>query len=109
MWVLADMVAVMKPASCKQKGRALQNWVCELLRKSFRLSTADVRPAIMGESGMDIKLSETARKRIPLAIECKNTEAINLWKAWEQAVTNAAKDPFTPSFSSKRTERNHSW
>lgn len=62
MRVLTDMVEIMKSASYLTKGRVLQNWVCGILRKSFRLSTADVCPAIMGESGMDVKLYGTARE-----------------------------------------------
>ena len=40
----------------------------------------------MGESGADVKLSPKAQKLWPLpGIECKNQEAISIWKAIEQA------------------------
>lgn len=92
----------MKPASCKAKGRLLQNWVCEQIRELFGLSEADVKPAIMGESGMDIKLSDAARQCFGYAAECKNTEKLNLWDAWAQAVINAEKEQLTPILFVKR-------
>ena len=64
--------------SRKAKGRRLQNWVRDSLRGLFlTLTDDDVRVAIMGETGSDIKLSKTAKKLFPYDIECKNTEG---WK-----------------------------
>ena len=73
--------------SRKAKGRRLQNWVRDSLRGLFlTLTDDDVRVAIMGEPGSDIKLSKTAKKLFPYDIECKNTEG---WKkvydAYDQA------------------------
>ena len=73
--------------SRKAKGRRLQNWVRDSLRGLFlTLTDDDVRVAIMGETGSDIKLSKTAKKLFPYDIECKNTEG---WKkvydAYDQA------------------------
>ena len=45
----------------------------------------------MGVSGEDIVLSPAARKLIPYSFECKNQERLNVWKALEQAETNAEK------------------
>jgi len=46
----------------------------------------------MGETGIDIKLmSADARRLIGLAIECKNTERLNIWEALKQAEDNAEK------------------
>lgn len=62
----------------------------------FNLSKADIHPALMGESGMDIKLSGAARVAIPYAVECKNVEKINVWQAIAQAEANGAKEQLTP-------------
>lgn len=92
----------MKPASCKAKGRYLQNIVSGLVRLLFKLSENDVRPAIMGESGTDIKLSSLARSRFPFAVECKNTEKINVYEFWKQATTNADRENLIPLLVVKR-------
>jgi len=72
----------MKTSSCKAKGRKLQNQVRDdLLALGFK-----VRSRIMGESGSDIEdLGDT----LPVVIEAKNTEKIQIWKAMEQAISNA--------------------
>lgn len=79
----------MRPASAKAKGRRLQQEVAELLRRAFDLPEEDVKPAIMGERGRDIHLSERAARAFPFAIECKNVESLNIWKALDQAAANA--------------------
>lgn len=79
--------------SAKAKGRRLQDQVRERLLKTFpNLDPLDIKTAIMGESGMDIHLSPAARKTIPLAIECKNVEKINIWAAIEQSMGAVKKD-----------------
>jgi|TARA_Y100000310_G_scaffold146443_1_gene145782 hypothetical protein len=77
----------MKPSSAKAKGRTLQNWIVKCLLKLYEreLEEDDIKPAIMGESGADIKLSPAARRRIPYKFEAKNQERVNVWKAYEQA------------------------
>ena len=63
----------MKTASKKAKGRKLQDFVRDKLRGLFNnLEEDDIKSAIMGESGEDIKLSPAARKLIPYSFECKN-------------------------------------
>ena len=48
----------MKISSRKAKGRALQNWVVERLMVYFSfLQEGDIKGAIMGETGSDIKMS----------------------------------------------------
>ena len=80
----------MKSRSAKNKGKRLQNKVKDLLLETFnQLEPDDIRSAIMGESGEDIKLSPAARKLIPYSFECKNQEALNIWSSLEQAETNA--------------------
>ena len=65
----------MKIRSRKAKGRRLQNWVRDTLLSIFKnLTEDDVYCAIMGEKGVDIKLSRKAQTLIPYAIECKNTQ-----------------------------------
>ena len=56
----------MKASSSKAKGRRLQDFVREKLRSIFTsLEDDDIKSAIMGESGEDIKLSPAAKKRVP--------------------------------------------
>lgn len=78
----------MKPRSAKAKGRNLQNLVAEKIRELFALAKEDVKPAIMGEKGEDIKLSSTARKLFPFSVECKNLNRISVYKYFEQAKEN---------------------
>ena len=80
----------MKSRSAKNKGKRLQNNVRALLLESFtELEPDDVRSAIMGESGEDIKLSPAARKQIPFSFECKNQEKLNIWDSLQQAEENS--------------------
>ena len=56
----------MKTRSAKNKGKRLQNDVRDLILETFtELEPDDVRSAIMGETGEDIKLSPAARRQIP--------------------------------------------
>lgn len=76
--------------SRKAKGRMLQCWVRDILLSLYEtLQEDDIRSTSMGASGEDIQLSPLARKSIPLSIECKNQEKLNLWESYEQAKTNA--------------------
>lgn len=56
----------------------------------------------MGEHGMDVQLSPSARKHFPFAIECKNQEALNIWKSLEQAENNC--EGLTPLLIFKRNK-----
>jgi len=86
----------MKIKSAKAKGRNLQNFVRDKLRKIFvekwtkvpRLENDDIQSQTMGMGGEDILLSPMARKLIPYSFECKNTERLNLWGALEQCEGN---------------------
>lgn len=82
-------------ASRKAKGRRLQDWVRDNLRGlSLALTEDDVRVAIMGESGADIKLSATGKKYFPYDIECKNNETWKgIYKAYDQAGTHGNLEP----------------
>lgn len=82
----------MKTSSAKAKGRRLQTEVqTKLVEKFATLEPDDVRVAIMGESGEDLKLSPAARRVFPYSIECKNVEKLNIWGALEQAESNSGK------------------
>ena len=80
----------MKSRSAKNKGKRLQNNFRDLLLEAFQeLEPDDIRSAIMGESGEDIKLSPAARKLIPYSFECKNQEKLNIWDSLNQAEENS--------------------
>lgn len=81
----------MNTRSRKNKGKRLQNKIRDLLLETFQneLEPDDIKSTTMGESGEDIQLSPAARKFIPYAIECKNQEALSIWKALEQAENNS--------------------
>ena len=80
----------MKASSSKAKGRRLQDFVRDKLRGLFtKLEDDDIKSAIMGESGEDIKLSPAARKIIPYSFECKNQERLNIWSSLSQAEENS--------------------
>ena len=79
----------MKTSSKKGKGRRLQNFVRDELVKSFpSLENDDIKVAIMGENGEDIKLSPAAKRIIPYSFECKNQERLSIWEALNQAEEN---------------------
>ena len=79
----------MKPSSAKAKGRALQDWIRNKLIEEFNIHEDDIKTAVMGESGEDIKMARAAREKFPFSIEAKNVEKLNVWQAYEQAKENA--------------------
>jgi hypothetical protein len=95
----------MKSRSAKNKGKRLQNNVRDLLLETFnQLEPDDIKSAIMGESGEDIKLSPAARRLIPYSFECKNQEALNIWKSLEQAEENSGDYDPVLIFKRNRTK-----
>ena len=97
----------MKSKSCKAKARSLQNAVAGDLLKAYpELTAADIQPAIMGQSGIDILLSSRARDLFPYAVECKCQEALNIWECLKQAEANGLKERMVPLlvFKRNRTE-----
>lgn len=79
----------MKAKSAKAKGKKLQNFVVEELRKAYpELEDDDIKSQIMGVSGEDIVLSPLAKRLIGLSFECKNQERLNLWDSLSQAENN---------------------
>lgn len=93
-------------SSGKAKARRLQNLVAEKIRAAFNLSKLDVYPAIMGESGIDIKLSSKAREVFPFGIECKNQEKLDLFSALKQTIENAEKENLVPVLAITRNKAN---
>lgn len=82
----------MKPASAKQKGRLLQQWVRDkLLEYSPSLEKDDVVSTSMGAGGEDVKLSPAARRQYPISIECKSRASFAFYKDMDQAHRNAPK------------------
>ena len=79
----------MKPSSAKAKGRALQDWTRKRLMEELDIHEDDIKTAVMGESGEDIKMARAAREKFPFSIECKNVERLNVYEAYEQACENS--------------------
>ena len=73
----------------------------KLLQTFTELEPDDVTVAIMGESGVDIKLSPAAKRVIPYSFECKNQEKLSIWSALEQAENNT-KEGTEPALVFKR-------
>ena len=80
----------MNTHSKKAKGRRLQKWVVEkILAVLPSLASDDVSSRSMGAGGEDVLLSPKARSLFPYSIECKNTERVNVWNFYEQALSNS--------------------
>jgi hypothetical protein len=78
----------MKTSSAKAKGRKLQQWVVTKLIDILKLDEEDLESRPMGSQGEDVILGKQSRDAFPYSIECKNQEAVNVWKSYEQAQTN---------------------
>ena len=79
----------MKTQSAKAKGRKLQQWFRDLLIEKLNVHPEDIESRSMGAGGEDLIMSRAARKKFPYSIECKNQEAVNVWKSYEQAKENS--------------------
>ena len=78
----------MKTSSAKAKGRKLQQWFASIMVKTLNLHEEDLESRPMGSQGEDIIMGRESREKFPYSIECKNQEAVNVWRAYEQASTN---------------------
>ena len=78
----------MKPQSAKAKGRNLQKWVREQLIERLDIHPEDVESRSMGAGGEDLIMARAARQKFPFSVECKNTEKLNVWDAYDQACAN---------------------
>lgn len=82
----------MRTKSAKAKARRLQDWVVQKLITILDLTPEQtVKPAIMGEKGVDVQLATSVSSIFPYSIECKNVERLNIWDAWEQTTANCLK------------------
>lgn len=96
-----------KTRSAKAKGRRLQNFVHDQLHQAFPdLHADDIRVVPMGTAGEDIQLSPQARTLIPVSIECKNHERIQIWGAIRQALLNAEEKGCAPAIVFARNRHN---
>lgn len=95
----------MKIKSIKNKGRVLQQYVRNKLIEVFNLPEEDVKSIPGGVGGADIWLSKRAKISFPFAIECKNQERLGVWKAWEQAESNAGKINLNPMLVIKKNRQ----
>lgn len=79
------------PRSRKSKGAAFQKQIKEALMEKFaaQLEEGDIKTAVMGETGCDIKLSPAAQKLFPFAVEAKRCEKVSLGQWWKQATQNS--------------------
>lgn len=96
-----------KTSSCKAKGRKLQQLVCKTLFDTFvklhpDLQTDDIKSTAMGQSGVDVLLSPFAKKRIPLAVECKAVEKLNIPTTFEQHYSKYSESTEVPILVSRR-------
>tara|TARA_R100000951_G_scaffold115480_1_gene123686 strand:- start:61 stop:465 length:405 start_codon:yes stop_codon:yes gene_type:complete len=80
-----------RPSSAKAKGRKLQQWFANKLIEILGLDSEDLESRPMGSQGEDIIMGKQSRDKFPYSIECKNQEAVNVWKAYEQAESNCGK------------------
>lgn len=80
----------MTPKGAKAKGRRAAVEVKKLILQLFpELTEDDVIVSSSGQTGEDLILSARARGVLPISIECKNVEALNIWKALAQAEGNS--------------------
>ena len=79
----------MKTQSAKAKGRRFQQWVRDQLIEQLNVHPEDIESRSMGAGGEDLIMARAARKKFPYSIECKNQEAVNVWKSYEQAKENS--------------------
>jgi len=79
----------MKTSSAKAKGRRFQQWVRDQLIESLEIHPEDIESRSMGAGGEDLIMARAAREKFPYSIECKNQEAVNVWKSYDQAKANS--------------------
>ncbi len=83
-----------KPGSAKDKGRRLQQWVCQRISeltgypwgRSGEDAPIESRP--MGQSGPDVRMESQVRELFPFSVECKYQENWNIHEWRKQAMQN---------------------
>ena len=66
----------------------MQQLVVDKLVELLGFDPEDLESRPMGSNGEDIIMGVQSRKQFPYSIECKNQEAVNVWKAYEQSKEN---------------------
>lgn len=90
----------------KAKGREFQQKIAGMIRTAFNLPDPDAVSTSMGQAGIDIQLSDAARKIFPYAVECKKAETVKIWEWLKQAEENGKKTGLIPllTFSRSRSK-----
>lgn len=83
--------------SRKQKGRKLQQWVCQKVSDFLDIEWGYeddklIQPRILGCRGTDVILRGEAKLRFPFSIETKRTERISIPEGIRQAKKNQSSD-----------------
>ena len=94
----------MRVQSAKAKGRRLQQWVRTKLIEMLEVHPEDIESRSMGAGGEDIIMARAARQKFPFSVECKNTERLNVWDAYDQACANCGD--YEPILFIKKNGRN---
>ena len=97
----------MKTSSAKAKGRRACAELREVLLQvgaRLGLKDDDIKVVPSGVTGEDLWLSPAARKVFPYAIEVKNQESIQIWKACLQAEAHAKGTDYIPLLAFRRNK-----
>ena len=81
----------MKSRSRKNKGKRLQNWICEKLSYITGIPWGKdelIASREIGQNGCDVRLIGKAKELIPFSIEAKNQEKWKIPEYIEQAKSN---------------------
>ncbi len=82
-------------ASAKDKGRRLQQIVCQKISELIGLpwgKDCPIESRPMGQTGVDVRLETEARKLFPFSVEAKFQESWNVPEWIRQAKTNEMKN-----------------
>jgi hypothetical protein len=85
----------MKTSSCKAKGRKLQNFVAKRIAEAINESYGEdesVSGRPMGQSGTDVRLVGSAKKKFPFDVEVKNQEKWSIQQWIDQAKSNNERE-----------------
>ena len=87
----------------KAKGCAGQNEVRDMHIAILNLEPEDVKNAIMGETGQDVRFYGTARLLVPWEVEVKRTEKTSPWE-WIKQAGDRCKTQYAIWFRRNRSE-----
>lgn len=82
----------MKTSSAKAKGRRCSVDAKKFLVEKIGIKEDHITVTPSGVPGDDLVLTEEAKLKFPFRIENKNTEKLNIWKAFEQLDKRIKKD-----------------